>query len=191
MTFFQIFSTKFLLEVLGATGAVWGSMEALTLRNDTNVEQWRTVAIMVGLGFLARWICLVLSYCLFSGMLWIHSTPTLTLLARWMDLIVAKFVLEVLGAAGAAWGFSEIVKLRTPDTMHSWRPVSVAAGFIFLLRWVWQLRSTLWEERHREAPMPPVGPKNTTAEETNDLELGDLVFRETVETKTANVEENA
>jgi hypothetical protein len=39
--------------------------------------------------------------------------------------------------------------------------------------------------------MPPVGPKNTTAEETNDLELGDLVFRETVETKTANVEENA
>mmetsp|Transcript_37411 Transcript_37411/g.58038 ORF Transcript_37411/g.58038 Transcript_37411/m.58038 type:complete len:306 (-) Transcript_37411:336-1253(-) len=182
LPFVQIFSTKLLLEVCGASGAIWGSSEAFTWRDETNVEKWRLVAIVVGSLFFMRWICIILSYCLCTVVTWFETKASITTtIVRWVEITFVKFVLEVLGAAGAVWGFSEIVKLRTPATVHVWRPIAVAVGLVFAGRWLWQIRASVREERQLPPPTEPVGPKNTTAEERLDLELGDLTLTESVE----------
>eukprot|EP00934_Nitzschia_sp_Nitz4_P003151 Nitzschia sp. Nitz4//scaffold286_size23798//5958//6413//NITZ4_008448-RA/size23798-processed-gene-0.37-mRNA-1//1//CDS//3329545732//3141//frame0 len=53
---------------------------------------------------------------------------------------VAKLILEVFGGAGAIWGFSEAVGLRTVDTIWFWRPAALSVGFCFFLRWLLQIR---------------------------------------------------
>ena len=50
------FSVKFVLEVLGAGGAIWGSSEAIGLRNDANRWFFRWLACLVGFVFLVRWV---------------------------------------------------------------------------------------------------------------------------------------
>ena len=62
-------------------------------------------------------------------------------------LYIAKLNLEVFGGAGAVWGFSEAVGLRTPDTVWFWRPASLIVGGIFLLRWIWQFYHAIQEGR--------------------------------------------
>jgi hypothetical protein len=54
-------------------------------------------------------------------------------------MIFVNFVLDVLGSAGAVWGFSEILLFRTDETIGIWRPVAVAVGAVFTLRWMYQL----------------------------------------------------
>jgi len=51
-----------------------------------------------------------------------------------------KFVLEVLGGVGAIWGSTEAVGLRTSSTAWFFRPLSLAVGAVFLMRWLVQLR---------------------------------------------------
>ena len=62
-------------------------------------------------------------------------------------LYIAKLNLEVFGGAGAVWGFSEAVGLRTPDTVWFWRPASLIVGGIFFLRWIWQFYNAIQEGR--------------------------------------------
>ena len=53
---------------------------------------------------------------------------------------MAKFVLEVLGGAGAIWGSSEALTLRTADNSATlWRPIAAAVGGLFFLRWCCQV----------------------------------------------------
>jgi hypothetical protein len=65
--------------------------------------------------------------------------PFLRDLCLWIEIVVVKFVLEVLGACGAVWGFSEIVKYRTLDTLEQWRLVTLVVGGMFALRWIGQI----------------------------------------------------
>ena len=51
-----------------------------------------------------------------------------------------KFVLEVLGGAGAVWGSSEAMGLRTSRNVWFFRPLALAVGTVFLIRWLVQLR---------------------------------------------------
>ena len=51
-----------------------------------------------------------------------------------------KFVLEVMGGAGAVWGFSEAIGLRTSATLWFWRPCTLSAGALFFMRWYRQLQ---------------------------------------------------
>lgn len=53
---FEVYGPKFVLEVLGSSGAVWGSSEVFGLRNEETREFWRHSAIIVGIVFLSRWI---------------------------------------------------------------------------------------------------------------------------------------
>ncbi|NGX26512.1 MAG: hypothetical protein K940chlam6_00436 [Chlamydiae bacterium] len=39
---------RFTLEVLGASGAIWGTSEVVHLRNDENKDYWRVTAIVIG-----------------------------------------------------------------------------------------------------------------------------------------------
>jgi hypothetical protein len=52
----QVFLPKFVLEVVGGVGAIWGFSEAAGLRNISNVWFWRPAALLVGTTFLARWL---------------------------------------------------------------------------------------------------------------------------------------
>jgi hypothetical protein len=68
--------------------------------------------------------------------------------SQWIRLIQifsAKLVLEVFGAGGAIWGFSEAVTLRTPHTVWFWRPCAAIVGTIFFVRWILQIQDYMSE----------------------------------------------
>lgn len=147
------FIVEFVLEVLGACGAIWGCSEAVDVRKDDNGDLWRIVSGSVG----------VVAFLLFAQARQ-HSTP---LLPRTKAL-----VLEVLGSGGAIWGVAEIIGLRTRypsrcgsvmnvtdddddawqgvdgawapgydscrDTYTLWRVVSWTVVFVFACHWTIQ-----------------------------------------------------
>ena len=96
---------SFLLEVLGGCGAVWGCAELFAVRDGTNALPWRVLAAAVGAWCFARWAR-------------VHA------LARSRDTtdeVLAAFLLEVLGGAGAVWGVLEICGYRVnyPRDCHT------------------------------------------------------------------------
>ena len=46
---------KLILEVFGASGAVWGFAEVLTLRNSETIEFWRWICVAVAIVFFIRY----------------------------------------------------------------------------------------------------------------------------------------
>lgn len=50
---------KLILEVFGASGAVWGFAEVLTLRNSETIEFWRWICVAVAIVFFIRY-CFVM-----------------------------------------------------------------------------------------------------------------------------------
>mmetsp|Transcript_23543 Transcript_23543/g.33024 ORF Transcript_23543/g.33024 Transcript_23543/m.33024 type:complete len:114 (+) Transcript_23543:131-472(+) len=77
------------------------------------------------------------------------SSTTLTP-NQWLELFQifsARLVLEVFGGAGAIWGFSEAVGLRTTETIYFWRPCALSFGAIFFIRWWLQISTFLMETK--------------------------------------------
>lgn len=70
-----------------------------------------------------------------------------------LQVFGAKFVLEVLGSMGATWGSSEILGLRVASNAWFWRPCALLVGFIFLLRWLNQIREYAVEENIQLFPI--------------------------------------
>ena len=68
---------------------------------------------------------------------------------RLLQIFSAKLVLEVFGAAGAVWGFSEAIGLRVESTVWFWRPCALAVGAIFFARWCTQIQHFIAEENSR------------------------------------------
>eukprot|EP00927_Polykrikos_kofoidii_P058493 TRINITY_DN5303_c0_g1_i2.p2 TRINITY_DN5303_c0_g1~~TRINITY_DN5303_c0_g1_i2.p2 ORF type:complete len:310 (-),score=39.73 TRINITY_DN5303_c0_g1_i2:403-1269(-) len=90
----------FILQVLGGAGAVWGCSEWASVRAGPNNNDWRVISSLVGLACLARWCS-------------IQFTAD-----RRLDGVLASFLLQVLGAAGAIWGIAEICGLRVNYPEH-------------------------------------------------------------------------
>lgn len=146
LPFVQIFGTKLLLEVCGAAGAIWGSSEVLFLRTLWNREEWRMTSIGVFLVFFVRWMILVFHYCLYFTSPWweaVQNSNVLNTMIIWTELLAVKFVLEVLGAAGAVWGFAEVLTFRTDETLGVWRPIAMAVGLLFAIRWLARIGSVV------------------------------------------------
>ena len=152
LPFFQTFASKFILNVLGGAGAIWGCAEAMTLRKPHNSVEWRLAAMIVGVLFFIRWTCQLLTYCLCLSTTSCSNNPSSTLMTilRWNEALVVAIILEVFGAVGACWGFSEIVTLRHPETNAFWQGWSSAFGLIFLMRWIIHLISFIKSERKKE-----------------------------------------
>ena len=74
-------------------------------------------------------------------------------LLRLFQIFAAKLVLEVFGGAGAIWGFSEAVGLRTPFTVWFWRPTALTVGAIFFVRWILQIMDFI-EESNDDVKKP-------------------------------------
>ena len=51
-----------------------------------------------------------------------------------------KLVFEVVGGAGAIWGFSEALLLRNPGTVFYWRPIALFIGIVFSCMWLCQIK---------------------------------------------------
>lgn len=145
---FQIFSAKLVLEVFGGAGAIWGFSEALTLRTPDTVWFWRPCALFIGFIFFIRWTKQIQDYLdeVYTG----NSVERLNAMVRLVQIFSAKLVLEVFGGAGAIWGFSEAVTLRTPDTIWFWRPCALIFGVIFFVRWMMQIQDYLVEMKYNE-----------------------------------------
>ena len=63
-----------------------------------------------------------------------------------LHIFTADLILQVFGGAGAIWGFSEVLGLRTPETVWFWRPVAQFVGAVFFARWVLQLDAHVKEQ---------------------------------------------
>jgi hypothetical protein len=50
--------------------------------------------------------------------------------------LLLRVVLEVIGAAGAIWGGSEVVKLRNADNKELWRWISIVIGILSFFRFI-------------------------------------------------------
>lgn len=92
------------LEVFGGAGAVWGCSEAFGVRGGPNNDAWRRVCDVVGVICALRWFYILL-----------EDKPESP-----QSKVLAEFLLQVLGGAGAIWGFSEILGLRVnyPPDCH-------------------------------------------------------------------------
>eukprot|EP01091_Cochliopodium_minus_P004547 TRINITY_DN14437_c0_g1_i1.p1 TRINITY_DN14437_c0_g1~~TRINITY_DN14437_c0_g1_i1.p1 ORF type:complete len:178 (-),score=46.45 TRINITY_DN14437_c0_g1_i1:36-527(-) len=66
--------------------------------------------------------------------------------------MIITFVLEVFGAAGAIWGFSELITIRTGDNKDYWRVYASVVGVFALFRYVavHMLNETVFERYERE-----------------------------------------
>ncbi len=62
-----------------------------------------------------------------------------------LHIFGANLILQVFGGAGAVWGFSEVIGLRTPETVWLWRPVAQFVGAVFFARWILELDAHLKE----------------------------------------------
>jgi DNA-binding transcriptional regulator YdaS (Cro superfamily) len=112
---------RLVLEVFGGAGAIWGSMEILGLRtsNATNQYYWRIVAGMFGIAFMIRLVWQEgfkahdwWRRCCFpektdkkknGGNGHGDSKQKVCSFDFLVETLAVKLVLEVLGAAGAAW----------------------------------------------------------------------------------------
>jgi len=130
---YQIFSAKFILEVCGGAGAIWGFSEVLTLRNAETVHTWRHIALTIGSIFLIRWFMQMQD---FIGSVEHANSGT----ARLIFVFSAKLVLEVFGGGGAIWGFSEVVTFRNDETRHPWQVTATVVGALFFVRWCLQIK---------------------------------------------------
>ena len=88
-----------------------------------------------------------------------RSTKSCTQLFDLFHLFAIKFVLEVLGAAGAVWGCSEAIGWRTSKTLWFWRPFALLIGLVFGIRWMGQLRRLFGT-----FPATSIHPDSTTPE---------------------------
>jgi len=85
----------FLLEVMGGAGAVWGSMENAGVRFGPNNDEFRAICWVTFILCLCRWIARE------AWGLKSHDGE-----------IMAVFLLDVMGGAGAMWGCLEIAGYR-------------------------------------------------------------------------------
>merc|ERR1719162_2516686 len=145
---FQEFAATLILQVFGGGGAIWGFSEVCGLRVPETVHFWQPTAAVVGFLFWLRWLRQLYTRITCSSQAnspsteyWIRTGGS----GHWdcCQMYSAKLVLEVFGAGGAIWGFSEVTGLRVPENKHVWQPTAAAVGFIFFLRWLRQLHAQL------------------------------------------------
>jgi len=56
INFFWVAFVKLILEVFGASGAIWGTSEVLTLRFPDTQEIWRYISSIIGIIFFIRFL---------------------------------------------------------------------------------------------------------------------------------------
>jgi len=135
---FQIFSARLVLEVFGGGGAIWGFSEVCTFRRPDTQEFWRHNAQIVAFIFFVRFNLQISDYLAVNN---IDKTKVVRLL----QIFSARIVLEVFGAGGAIWGFSEVMTFRRAETQEFWRHNAMIVALIFTVRFFMQIKDFIEE----------------------------------------------
>jgi len=146
----QVFMAKIVLEVFGAAGAIWGFSEALTLRVAETNEFYRRMAIVVGIIFLIRYLLQISDFVrqiMKEKKDNNNQEEEIPCWKRFYQIFAAKLVLEVFGAAGAMWGFSEVLTLRNSLTQEVWRFRALTVGVLFFVRYGLQMKDYIIQIR--------------------------------------------
>jgi len=131
--------TKFLLEVCGASGAVWGASEVYQWRTPANSwTLFRPLCLATAVLFGIRWGWHVKHYLEQDRTEYPPIKRHHRRLHQWtfVQLHVTLLVLQVWGAGGAIWGFGEACGLRTRENIETFRLVAGSVGVIFLIRYL-------------------------------------------------------
>ena len=64
----------------------------------------------------------------------------MTLLINFLYELTVKLILEVFGASGAIWGFTEVLKLRNSNTQEFWRYIALTIGILFFIRFIFSVK---------------------------------------------------
>eukprot|EP00957_Ditylum_brightwellii_P202534 15330575-Ditylum_brightwellii.AAC.3 len=134
----KIFSANLILEVLGGGGAIWGYSEICTFCNPETVYYWRPCAAVFRLVFFVR-------YCIQIGD-FLRGAKVLEKLPASLEHIErfsAMLVLEVFGAGGTIWGFSEACTLRNSKTQTFWRINAQMVTAIFFVPYIIVIRKSM------------------------------------------------
>lgn len=165
----QVFGAKFLLQVCGAAGAVWGASETAGFRHALNRHPWQIAAWVTTVLFGIRWLIELVSYCLLcrrrqGGRCY---NVLKNQIIPFLEVTVTKFVLEVCGSTGAVWAVADILSIRdqTPDSATTWRMVALVIGSIFFLRWALHVKEYL--HRGDESPLVTEPPSVELLQQTS------------------------
>jgi len=159
---FQIFSARLVLEVFGGGGAVWGFSEVCTFRRPETQEFWRHNAQIVAFIFFTRWSLQINDYL-------IENNIDKTKVVRLFQIFSARLVLEVFGAGGAIWGFSEVMTFRRPETQEFWRRNAMVVAVIFTVRFFMQIKDFIEEVEEAQAKKLEITPTISLATEHTPL----------------------
>ena len=97
----QMFLVKFVLDVMGSIGAIWGVAECLTIRNNQNNNYWRISALTVGAIFFVRFLLQIGNYVKEMNGKIVSTTHVVVVpnpMARFYKIFATKLVDEVFGA---------------------------------------------------------------------------------------------
>ena len=162
----------------GGTGAIWGSAEIATLRNSGNRRSWVLIASIFLCMFFVRWVFQVVAYLLYMPSLWADESSIQMKAVRWMNAGPVFVILDVLGAAGAIWGSSEVATLRNAENVEDWRLIASGVGLVFAVRWLVYFANFVKSERESLVAKSQVQESEITPNETLDLTLHDLSLEE-------------
>ncbi|KAL7565036.1 hypothetical protein ACA910_020747 [Epithemia clementina (nom. ined.)] len=155
---FQMFSAKLVLDVFGSIGAIWAFAECTTLRNSQTQEFWRITAVAVGIIFLFRFMSQLHGYLQEMRGKPPSILTTSNSMTRLCQVFSAKFVLEVFGGVGAIWGFADYMTWRNEDTIVTWRINALSVGFLFFIRYAYEMNEYIRAMGYDQIPTKPRSP---------------------------------
>jgi len=117
------------------------SQQVCNFRDAETADVWRFNALTVGVVFFIRWLLQIKDF-ITDNDVDEKSDPFI----RLFQIFSARLVLEVFGAGGAIWGFSEVCTFRRPETQEFWRYNAQIVAFIFFVRFNLQISDFLVEQ---------------------------------------------
>ena len=146
----QVYLAKFVLEVLGGGGAIWGPAETFSFRTNDTTEFWQSIARLVSVLFAIRWVLQLGQELCAANRATCSDHNNNKTIVSFVHTLVTRFVLQVLGAIGAVWGFFECLTLRTDETQEFWRQVCFGVGILFGGRFLSHMYQ-YWQDLNRKA----------------------------------------
>lgn len=186
---FHVFPPRFLLEVCGGGGAVWGFSQVTTARNSDNESFWRIVALFVASVLFVRFTFQIYVYVsaikkkyTLLGILYFEYDRRRRF--AFVEVFASRLILQVFGAGGAIWGFTQVLTLNRDSNQETFRVFALIVTCLFFVRWGLQMKDFVSKRKYEENlfylddELPPqISFGGSPNEEESDLP-SDLLLKE-------------